>query len=299
MSLEVECTHSAFEEICRSLMNDRWYPCARGYWLDSHEHEELGYAWQHFVQTVKHEQRYFFGRRTTAAQKDVDDEIQPAELLERILRLVTSLDLVRQIDDSVDLYRVRLVKEDESLETLKEMGPPPTKKAGAGRLNPAGISYCYLTLERETGLAEVISRPPCRAAVGRLRVRRSVRLVDLSDLPPLPSIFDSSQRDLREHLIFLQQFVNEIAKPIAKDGREHVNYVPSQIVSEFMALPSHPDSSPFDGILFPSAVRNGGNNVALFPPRDLLKSWNDLLVVVEIEHVNIDTWDSLIVQLDA
>jgi hypothetical protein len=49
---------------------------------------------------------------------------------------------------------------------------------------------------------------------------------------PFPSLFDEQRRHLRAGLSFLHDFAADLAKPIEKDGREHIEYVPTQIVTE-------------------------------------------------------------------
>jgi hypothetical protein len=61
-SLGLACNEKLFEDIAGSFINDGWYPCAHGHWVNLHEHEELGYAWDRFVNEVKYRSRYFFTR---------------------------------------------------------------------------------------------------------------------------------------------------------------------------------------------------------------------------------------------
>ena len=57
-----------------------------------------------------------------------------------------------------------------------------------------------------------------------------------------------------------------ITRPIAKDGSEHIEYVPSQVVSEYFALIFHlQDGKRLDGIKYTSSVRVGSHNLVLFP----------------------------------
>ena len=81
-------------------------------------------------------------------------------------------------------------------------------------------------------------------------------------------MFDAARRRDREAILFLHSFANEISKPVTKDGREHIDYVPSQVMSEFFAqVYQLPGETPrhLDGIIYRSAVRPGGKNVVLFP----------------------------------
>ena len=71
---------------------------------------------------------------------------------------------------------------------------------------------------------------------------------------------------IREGLLFLDRFVNDISQPVAKDGSEHVDYVPSQVICEYFALIyTVADSRRLDGLVYPSALLPGGRNLVLFP----------------------------------
>ena len=69
--------------------------------------------------------------------------------------------------------------------------------------------------------------------------------------------------------------------------------MPSQVVSEYLAHNSNQDVPPFDGVLFPSTVRDQGNNLALFPPRGVMEKWATTLEVLDIEHAEFNTWIEL------
>lgn len=74
------------------------------------------------------------------------------------------------------------------------------------------------------------------------------------------------QKSERTKALFLNEFVKSITKPIEKDGREHIDYVPSQVVCEFLAQAFLlDDGSTLDGIIYPSAANPGGTNLLVFP----------------------------------
>jgi RES domain-containing protein len=69
--------------------------------------------------------------------------------------------------------------------------------------------------------------------------------------------------------LFIEDFVGSISSPAKKDGREHIDYVPSQVVSEFFAKAFRRASGEaIHGMVYPSAVKPGGRNVVLFPQLD-------------------------------
>jgi RES domain-containing protein len=271
--LQLDCHDNLFQDIADSFHNTGWYPCAGGFWLNEHKHTELMYSWEDFVEQVKHRSRFFFGA---------------PKLLEQIGEMAEQLDLIKTLPANTSLYRVRRVKPGGAYATFDDMGPPPPDAASAGRMNPAGISYFYLAFEDETAIAEVIPSAPAQAAVATFRSKTDLIVLDLSKLPDLPSIFNEGSADERETLLFLRGFVQAITAQVAKDGREHVDYVPSQVVSEFFAQQFRTlGGAELNGVIYPSAVRPAGVNIVVFPPRSykpLLTDWFDM-PAVEIRGV--------------
>jgi hypothetical protein len=89
-------------------------------------------------------------------------------------------------------------------------------------------------------------------------------VLDLSSLPPVPCIFDGS-RDQRDTLLFLNEFVKSITAPVVHDGREHIDYVPTQILTEYFRRRAAGDDGPaIDGIIYPSSRRRNGRSIVLF-----------------------------------
>ena len=194
------------------------------------------------------------------------------------------------------LYRVRERRNNDGWEVnATEMGPPPKEKVGAGRMNPPGIPYFYLAHELETALAEVLSGPPTEASYAEFKLSKELVVLDLCEIHALPSIFNDDLRDVREGLLFIEHFVASISEPVRKDGNEHVDYVPSQVVSEFFAKvfrSAHGDE--IHGMVYPSAVQPGGRNAVLFPPRDLKRGFDSLVEFQSGETVTYATWADFI-----
>lgn len=295
LSLPLLCQDDLFDDISGGFHNDAWFACADGYWLGEHQSTTWAWSWQHFEETVKTRTRYFFAGGTTAEDAPDVHETRPSELLSRIGRMAEELDLFRHLAVGTKLYRVREMHAERVYNSFDDLGPPPTQKAGAGRMNPAGISYLYLAKERRTALGEVLKRPPSRASVATFSLLREVLLLDLTCLPRAPSIFDIERHSVRETVLFLNHFVDAISRPVAKDGREHVDYVPSQVVSEFFAQVFKGQAvDRIDGMVYPSAVVDGGLNVVLFPAHELSEEWIGMIELNGVEQITVDDWNGLL-----
>jgi len=102
-------------------------------------------------------------------------------------------------------------------------------------------------------------------SVAKFETARDAWVVDLTALPEFPSLFDEGRRHLRAPISFLRDFVEDLAKPIAKDGREHIEYVPTQIVTEYLRYVFRTETGHrVRGVIYQSARNGGGKCCVLF-----------------------------------
>ena len=69
-------------------------------------------------------------------------------------------------------------------------------------------------------------------------------------------------------MYFLAHFAADISLPVSKDSLEHIQYAPTQVISEYFAqvfAPDGPDFPKLDGLKFRSAKCFDGKNLVLFP----------------------------------
>jgi hypothetical protein len=251
------------QDISGSILNDTWVEAAGGYFYGSHQHEIWGDSWSNFCELVKHRVRYFFHFEEDANRKS-NNSLSPEDMLYKLIESLKGTDCFKKkgyLGSSI--FRAR-IKNDHWAISESEMRQPPNSFATAGRMNPAGISYFYASEDDETAIAEVCK---CKAevAVARFELHGEVNFLDMTKILDLPSPFDPSKRELREQILFLRGFIDDISKPIAKDGREHIEYVPTQIVTELLARQVKGDGKSIDGIRFKSSVKEGGINWVFFP----------------------------------
>jgi hypothetical protein len=96
---------------------------------------------------------------------------------------------------------------------------------------------------------------------------RSIRIIDLVDLPPVPGFFSTASRGRIQRLEFLHKFAAEIALPVPRDERVHVDYLPTQVFTEFLRDAGF-EGGPVDGIRYPSATGVRGANIVLFATQE-------------------------------
>jgi len=267
LTVELDCNDELFADIKEAFTIDDWIPVANGHWLSLHPNESLRYSWDRFSRWVQHETRFFFSQVSYSADDYCPQEIDGRQVLPVIGELAADLGLIAIVPKNQVFYRVRQRRADSDwVPNADTMGAPPPEKASAGRMNPAGISYLYMAVDELTAIREIIGKSAAKVMVAEFKAVRDLRILDLTSLPAKPSIFDGDRREQREGLIFLDHFVAAISQPVEKDGREHVSYVPSQVISEYFALVFQTgNGAALDGIQYPSAVHSGGRNLVLFP----------------------------------
>lgn len=245
-------------------INPVW--CKRNYY-GLLPHEALRYGWKEFVHVIKHGRRYFFSVPDEQREGYYYEEIAPEEFLDRLGELVTEIGLVQELPEDTYTFRVRVHDPKLTFKSASELGT--TKHAPySNRMSPAGIPMFYGAFEQGTAVAETYD-PSCgplvKISVGKWGTARKIPVLDLTRIPEVPSIFDSEKRGERPGIIFLHEFTRELSQPIEKDGREHIEYVPTQVMTEyFRHIYTHPQYGKLLGILYNSSQRPRGKCCVFF-----------------------------------
>lgn len=167
------------------------------------------------------------------------------------------------------VYRARVFQSGEKLKVAltqpdKDIGPPPSASANAGRMNARGISVFYGATDPAVALAEV--RPPVgsRVALARFEIVRPIRLLDLTalgDAATIGSIVDFTLKLRLERAMFLRSLSHRITVPVMPDD-EAFEYLATQAIADFLATEN---TIPLDGIIFPSVqATRKAQNIVLF-----------------------------------
>jgi hypothetical protein len=241
-------------------------------------------GWKEFVDLVKYDVRYFFSEPATPSTDndagsfpdpeafgityDPDAGLPPERILDALGVIVTRANLIRTIDSGTVVFRARVHASDQHPETAAELGPPPREKASqSNRMSPAGIVMFYGAFDAETAIRETFQPDREHAAervvsVAQFRLNRLAKVLDLTDLPSPPSFFGNYE--MHHGISFLREFNDDFTKPVARDGMEHIEYVPTQIVTEYFRYRFQlEDGSRLDGIMYKSS-RNGSPACVLF-----------------------------------
>lgn len=241
------------------------------------ESEALDWSWRDFRRLVMHETRYFFDSANSEPGQDEADPGYPlyrgSRVLSAVGRMIQEFDLTATLTPDEPLFRIRVHDDGESLDTAAELGTPPPSKASQNRMSPAGIPLLYVASTKEVAIAETVDETEVSArsvTVAEFRVREPVMVVDFSALPQVPSIFTEDEGELakRPAIGFLNGFRRDLSTRIERDDRIHIDYVPTQVVCEYVRTRLKREwNLEAAGLAFESA-RAEGRNWALFVDND-------------------------------
>jgi hypothetical protein len=248
------------EDIINSI-DDRAWAAPNSYW-DNHK-DILVYHWSYFKDIVKHQARFLFAQTTRL--KSFDYQLSPYRILEDIGRYISEFQMTTRLPLNTIVCRCRQHEDKEMISTAEQMSAPPLDKATvANRMSPAGIPMFYCAFDNITARLETVDTSDqlkTKVTICNFRTKRSLKVVDFQKLPKRPSMFDIDNFPNYYPLQFLHEFVEDLAKGIKHDGKEHIEYVPTQILTEYFRY-IYPDE--ISGIIYPSSKRKGFSSCVLF-----------------------------------
>lgn len=224
----------------------------------------LTYSWKDFKQKVK-AQGYVPGQVSQIAIGSADPVFQ---ILSDLGQMVNDLKLFREIPRGSIFFRCRHHKPSEPVTCAADMVSPPVQFAVMpNRMSPAGTSMFYCAFDKLTSHAETVqfSSAGMVYKIAVFRGKRDFRVLDLSMLPPVPSMFDEVKHRDFFPIVFLRDFIHDFSADVKRSGNPAVEYVPTQLVTEyFKEVYQFIFHDHVDGIVYPSSKNPGGNACVLF-----------------------------------
>ncbi|QTA38514.1 RES domain-containing protein [Thermosipho ferrireducens] len=210
--------------------------------------KKLYNSWDEFKKVTKYRYRFF----------DMDKDKKREKLLEKLKIIFSKLRI--NLLKGERLFRARIYN--DSLESLKkpdDIGPAPVEKTKNNRFSPTGISYMYLSGDEETCIKEINPQFLDKVIVGEFELKRNIEILDLTG-NPIKSIFcenyDHDTRMLMNYFVY--KFSEEISKPMKPDDNTDIEYVPTQVLSEYIR------KLGYKGIKYESSLNRGHYNYVLF-----------------------------------
>jgi len=261
--IQLDANPDVLEDIIKAFVEESWFK------KDYRTADPMLSGWALFVEEVKHHRRYFFGLEEN---ERFSSDILPSEFLDRLGKEISELELIRTLRTTDTIFRVRIHDPNVTLSTASELGPPPTELAVyPNRMSPAGIPMFYGSFDIDTAIKETYKPKRNRqsvATIGKFRPLRELVALDLTSLPDIPSIFDEHRGYLRPTIMFLSAFVEELRKPVEKDDKAHIEFVPTQVFTEYIRQAYKFDDVRFEAIIYPSAISPSGVSCVLFVEND-------------------------------
>ena len=221
-------------------------------------------AWSRFEDEIRTRAR-FFSRTAESVLDGIFGELSRFGTQKRVLFRDAGPDTAMQF-----VYRARRAFSSGEIARIverpaRELGAPPSRSAGSGRMNPRWISMFYGALDADTCVAEIRAPVGSSVVIGKFEIIRPLRLLDLEAFRHLfveqASFFDPGFRGLRDKAYFLGRLVSIMSRPVMPSD-EDFQYLPTQAVAEYLSEKIEPR---LDGLIFPSSQRDGaGENVVLF-----------------------------------
>lgn len=272
-------------DIINSIEDINW--ASRGLHYRDTERDFLLYQWSHFKDTIKHRSRFLLHKNepTDSIWHEPQD---PQTILKEIGLLVNKLGLIKTIESNQKLFRCRQVKATEKVSDIKEMVAPPIEYAvHPNRFSPSGIPMFYAAFAKTTAYKETldssVSSKPFMMT-GEFTTNKTINVIDFSRAPKSPSIFREITERKYYLLMFLNDLIRDIVKPIEKDGKEHIDYVPTQFVTEyFKYVFNRKQKNKIEGIIYPSS-KDDKKAIVLFWDNEECIQW---LSLIGIERKNI------------
>lgn len=159
------------------------------------------------------------------------------------------------------LYRSRITPIGQKKIKCDKMGCPPKELATAGRANPIGIPYLYLSDSAKTTYFEVHAVYLDKLSVGTFEIQRELKLVDFIYDVNLFLAYNDGTASLKETVIkkkIIDAISEDLSKPLRRYDSE-LEYVPTQLICEYCKR-----IVGADGISFESSLHKGGRNYVLF-----------------------------------
>lgn len=261
---------NAFQDILDSLPNQLW--CNKEFYgLDAAQ--EKIYTWDQFVKQVKYKTRFFFIQEKSDINKYTPFS-RPYDILNDFASSIEKFKLIDTIKKGDIIYRARRNDNGKKYKTAEELGTPKANECvKPNRMSPAGIPMFYGSLTKETCISE-LKNTKGSYTIGKWTPSKNLKILNLTKdfifnkatnsyhYPNFPSVFDIKNRTNMVDYQFILKFASDLSGRVDLDIA-NIDYVPTQIVAEYLRKVALYNKKHLDGICFYSSI-DGGINYALF-----------------------------------
>ena len=191
---------------------------------------EVKRIWEQFKADIVESNRYFAGGE--------------------VLTLLNKFNTIRMFPEGTEMEFHRARIGDYISADSSQLLAPPKGRASAGRCNPEGISYLYLSSCQRTAVSEI--RPSSGDVVSVAKIN-----VDVSKIFTFRVYFQDLNLDTgpntEDTKILIKYIDSDLAAKVTKDKR--LDYIPLQFISEYIK------NRGYEGFVYSSTVGPGMNLV--------------------------------------
>lgn len=265
------------EDIVNSIEDIAWSEPDMYY---DNERDELMYQWSFFKNLIKHKSRYLFQQNQSSKNAE-----KAFAILKEVGQITKNLKLIKKIEKGTIIYRCRQHHSSIVVSEKEKLVSPPEKYAiYPNRFSPSGISMLYSAFDPITAFLETISREDKKkntVTISKFKLKKEIYVVDFNRLPCIPSIFDFKKVKTHYLIRFLYDLVKDFTQEIKKDGKEHIEYVPAQVVTEYFRYPFNKNrQNIIEGIVYPSSKNRSESSSVIF--------WNNEECMENLELIEIN-----------
>lgn len=228
---------------------------------DIENSHQLELKWDVFAKEIKGVNRFFL--------TEMIDTDTLRSVFERLNKTYTT---------GTTFYRGRISNE---LLGIDKIGKPPASLTGAGRANPVGIPYLYISSDKETTLYETRISLHETITLGEFRNIAPLSVVSLKNIDEYgPFEIEDKGFSIEEFVgykPYLQKLSTELSKPVRKQDSD-LDYLPTQFLCEFIK------SLGFDAVEYRSAMNPLGYNLAVFNDSKLLCYTTQFYTISEVKY---------------
>ena len=220
-------------------------------------------SWDRFKKFVIADTRFFCLQREVNYNY-LGGSYLPGGILKKIIIAVQNNSdyIVSTMQQGQGIFRARSFFRSNQY-NAKNLGPPSAGSLLPTRMSPMGIPSFYAAKEKNVAIQE-IKKNATEFIIGEWEFNKDINIIDFTKQSTCEiDFFDIELQKKRDELLFFDKFSNDISKSIDKDERSHIDYIPTQILSEFIKI----SFKDINGIAYRSQKLKHGTNLCMFTDR--------------------------------
>lgn len=249
------------KEVRKKLKYDTFYFTGRIFL----KHNKYVKLWKKFKEKTIRERRFTYLLEDGKGKDKLS--------MHKICEILNRHKMIMPIEENNSFYRGRGKKwgeqaVDVAFDEISDICPPPAEKASEGRMNPKGIPMFYCANDIELIRKELEVYDMKTITIAKFKNLKRMLILDLTRISQIP--FFSKDR---KYIQFLVAFSEDISKPKNINNNLQLEYISTQIVTEYFKYYLKLSDENINGIKYESSVykSEGCYNFVFFCGRENFK----------------------------